>query len=80
MRPFMHKPLMRTAALTIAVCMGLILAGCEKKPIVAVPPTKVTVAKPVMVVSGEVMPALVVAASVNVAVDWLILALAFSMI
>ena len=47
MSPFMHKPLMRTAALTIAVFMGLILAGCEKKPIVAVPPTKVTVAKPV---------------------------------
>jgi membrane fusion protein, multidrug efflux system len=47
MSPFMHKPLMRTAAMTIAVFMGLILAGCEKKPIVVAPPTKVTVAKPV---------------------------------
>ncbi len=47
MSPFMHKPLMRTAVLTVAVFMGLILAGCEKKPIVVAPPTKVTVAKPV---------------------------------
>ena len=47
MSPFMRKPLMRTAALTIAVLLGLILAGCEKKPVVAAPPTKVTVAKPV---------------------------------
>lgn len=47
MSPFMHKPLMRTAVLTVAVFMGLTLAGCEKKPIVVAPPTKVTVAKPV---------------------------------
>ena len=47
MSPLLHKPLMRTAALTIAVFMGLILSGCEKKPVVAAPPTKVTVAKPV---------------------------------
>ena len=47
MSPFMHKPLMRTAVLTVAVFIGLILAGCEKKPIVVAPPTKVTVAKPV---------------------------------
>lgn len=47
MSPFMRTPLMRTAALTLALCAGLILAGCEKKPVVAAPPIKVTVAKPV---------------------------------
>jgi RND family efflux transporter MFP subunit len=47
MSPFMRTSFMRTAALTVAVSMGLILSGCEKKPIVAAPPTKVTVAKPV---------------------------------
>jgi RND family efflux transporter MFP subunit len=47
MSPFMRTPLMRTAALTLALLAGLVLAGCEKKPIVAAPPTKVTVAKPV---------------------------------
>jgi RND family efflux transporter MFP subunit len=44
----MRTPLMRTAALTLALCVGLILVGCEKKPVVAAPPIKVTVAKPVM--------------------------------
>lgn len=43
----MRTPRMRTAALTLALFAGLILAGCEKKPVVAVPPIKVTVAKPV---------------------------------
>ena len=47
MSPFMRTSFMRTAALSLALLMGLILAGCEKKPIVAVPPIKVTVAKPV---------------------------------
>ncbi len=47
MSPFMRTPLMRTAALTLALLAGLVLAGCEKKPTVAPPPTKVTVAKPV---------------------------------
>lgn len=47
MSPFTRTPLMRTAALTLALCAGLILAGCEKKPVVAAPPIKVTVAKPV---------------------------------
>lgn len=47
MSPFMRTPLMRTAALTLALLAGLTLAGCEKKPTVAPPPTKVTVAKPV---------------------------------
>ena len=47
MSPFMRTPLMRTAALTLALLAGLVLAGCEKKPTVAAPPTKVTVAKPV---------------------------------
>ena len=44
----MRTPLMRTAALTLALLAGLVLAGCEKKPIVAAPPVKVTVAKPVL--------------------------------
>ena len=47
MSPFMRTPLMRTAALTLALFTGLILAGCEKKPTVALAPIKVTVAKPV---------------------------------
>jgi len=47
MSPIMRTPLMRTAALTLALLAGLVLAGCEKKPIVAAPPAKVTVAKPV---------------------------------
>ena len=47
MSPFTRTPLMRTAALTLALVAGLILAGCEKNPVVAVPPIKVTVAKPV---------------------------------
>jgi multidrug efflux system membrane fusion protein len=47
MSPFTRTPLMRTAALTLALCVGLILAGCEKKPVVVAPPIKVTVAKPV---------------------------------
>jgi RND family efflux transporter MFP subunit len=47
MSPFMRTPLMRTAALTLALCVGLILVGCEKKPVVVAPPIKVTVAKPV---------------------------------
>lgn len=47
MSSFMRSPLMRTAALTLALLAGLVLAGCEKKPTVAAPPVKVTVAKPV---------------------------------
>ena len=47
MSPFMRTPLMRTAAVTLALLTGLVLAGCEKKPTVAAPPVKVTVAKPV---------------------------------
>ncbi len=47
MSHFMRTSFMRTAALSLALFAGLILAGCEKKPIVAVPPIKVTVAKPV---------------------------------
>lgn len=47
MSPFMRTSFMRTAALSLALLTGFILAGCEKKPIVAVPPIKVTVAKPV---------------------------------
>ena len=47
MSPFMRTPLMRTAALTLALFAGLILVGCEKKPAVVAPPIKVTVAKPV---------------------------------
>ena len=47
MSPFMRTPLMRTAAVTLALLTGLVLAGCEKKPTVAAPPAKVTVAKPV---------------------------------
>ena len=43
----MRTPLMRTAALTLALFAGLILVGCEKKPVVVAPPIKVTVAKPV---------------------------------
>jgi RND family efflux transporter MFP subunit len=43
----MRTPLMRTAALTLALFAGLILTGCEKKPVVVAPPIKVTVAKPV---------------------------------
>ncbi len=43
----MRTPLMRTAAVTLALLTGLVLAGCEKKPTVAAPPVKVTVAKPV---------------------------------
>jgi RND family efflux transporter MFP subunit len=44
---FMRTPLMRTAASTLALLTGLVLVGCEKKPVVAAPPIKVTVAKPV---------------------------------
>jgi multidrug efflux system membrane fusion protein len=47
MSPIMRTPLMRTAALTLALFAGLILTGCEKKPVVVAPPIKVTVAKPV---------------------------------
>jgi RND family efflux transporter MFP subunit len=47
MSPFMRTPLMRTAALTLALFTGLLIAGCEKKPVVSAPPAKVTVAKPV---------------------------------
>ena len=47
MSPFMRTPLMRTAAVTLALLTGLVLAGCEKKLTVAAPPVKVTVAKPV---------------------------------
>jgi RND family efflux transporter MFP subunit len=47
MSPFMRTPLMRTAALTLALFTGLLIAGCEKKPVVVAPPAKVTVAKPV---------------------------------
>ncbi len=48
MSPFMRTPLMRTAALILALFTGLILGGCEKKPVVATSPIKVTVAKPVL--------------------------------
>ena len=48
MSPSMRTPLMRTAALTLALLAGLVLAGCEKKPTVAAPPVKVTTAKPVL--------------------------------
>lgn len=45
----MHTPRMRIAALTFALLAGLVLAGCDKKPVIAtVAPVKVTVAKPLL--------------------------------
>ena len=47
MSPFMHMPLMRTAAVTLSLLAAVALSGCEKKPVIAPAPIKVTVAKPV---------------------------------
>ena len=47
MSPFLHTPLMRTAAITLALLTGFALSGCEKKPVATAAPIKVTVAKPV---------------------------------
>ncbi len=47
MSPFMHMPLMRTAAVTLSLFAAVALSGCEKKPVIAPAPIKVTVAKPV---------------------------------
>ena len=47
MSPFMHTPLMRTAAITFVLLTSVALSGCEKKPVAAAAPVKVTVAKPV---------------------------------
>ena len=47
MSPFMHTPLMRTAVITLALLTSVALSGCEKKPVAAAAPVKVTVAKPV---------------------------------
>ena len=43
----MHTPLMRTAVITLALLTSVALSGCEKKPVAAAAPVKVTVAKPV---------------------------------
>jgi len=47
MSPFMHMPLMRTAAVTLSLLAAVALSGCEKKSVIAPAPIKVTVAKPV---------------------------------
>jgi RND family efflux transporter MFP subunit len=47
MSPFMHTPLMRTAAITFVLLTSVALSGCEKKPVAAAASVKVTVAKPV---------------------------------
>ena len=47
MSPFLHTPLMRTAAIALALLTGFALSGCEKKPVATAAPIKVTVAKPV---------------------------------
>ena len=47
MSPFMHMPLMRTAAVALSLLAAVALSGCEKKPVIAPAPIKVTVAKAV---------------------------------
>ena len=43
----MHMPLMRTAAVALSLLAAVALSGCEKKPVIAPAPIKVTVAKAV---------------------------------
>jgi RND family efflux transporter MFP subunit len=44
---FTRTPLLRSAAIILALFTGAVLTGCEKKPVATAAPIKVTAAKPV---------------------------------